>query len=441
MASEILVASNGHASSPLLGRSATASYNGQRYTSYRLEDVEFLFGGEDAVLKFGLDENGKIISVARYENGVVGEEGVFERKNDTSADFAVSKKQYLWTFQLVKGETDNIAWEHFTSPLEYSNDFSDRTPEQIAAGLKAKIDDEIDDIKNSQTGTEEQIAAAYAKLETARTAYKGQVEAQLAGAGFGDSKEMSLKVAVDGADIGLRYADLGMAHLRISDTNDSYTKEDSYSPYVGGYDVLKVSPENLATDTNFTGTAIAGLEHKSRVDGVDQAKTGARVRNDNAVLTMNRDGTSRLVMNNLAGVGVAGKWYNVTIDKAANGTPTVTISGSNTIDGFNLPSADKVTTLGGTVSFAVEGVTKDGPEYIRKITDTQSTPEQADDIHHRFGSTIETTAYGLSNTDEHMEATARFSFSNERRTNDNMNKEEVAIYGAFGGGNPTPVVP
>ena len=50
----------------------------------------------------------------------------------------------------------------------------------------------------------------------------------------------------------------------------------------------------------------------------------------------------------------------------------------------------------------------------------------------RYSGNIETNVYGRDTGD--TEATARFNFGNEEYSDGNTKHEEVAIYGAFGGG-------
>ena len=76
MASEILVATDG--GSPVVQRSGTASYQGKKYTSYRLDDVKFftaenLNEGDEtkpSFLKMELDRSGQINAIHMDVGGV-----------------------------------------------------------------------------------------------------------------------------------------------------------------------------------------------------------------------------------------------------------------------------------------------------------------------------------------------------------------------------------
>ncbi|MBR5355258.1 MAG: hypothetical protein IK122_03995 [Alphaproteobacteria bacterium] len=447
MASEVLVA-NGTAITP--SRSATASYNGKTYKSYRLDDVHFKMAGEDSEIRFGLDSTGKIISAGKYDKNssgryVLNEQGTFARSGDT-ASFGSAKTLYGWNKTLT---SDNVAlktaitnkldelnlttpdWldddtkltavvndvkKHFKDGVEATSDNGGLGNTAVANMLKSNIAAEITDWANSQPGERQGDV-----LTAVAAAVQAYYQAQITGS-FGDPTAYTAKLDVQGVDAGLKYADLGFAHLRVSNANESDVKEDGYSPYVGGYDALKKT--QLATEKTFTGTAVAGI------DGVDD---GMLVRQDNAKLTMYTTGASKLVMDNLVAVDddhSGDQWYNVTIETAAGAAPKFTID-------------DNGRTVG--ADFALETIAPKGTEGYNELVvnfadggtynpsegryEIHGNPD-GDGISTNYGGSMETAMYGAGNTPE--EATARFGFSENQHDAEN-NQRHVAIYGAFGG--------
>ena len=442
MAPEILVASNGRASSPVLGRSATATYNGQRYTSYRLDDVNFKIGGEDAVIKFGLDENGKIISAGRYgSNGsgvynVLSPEGTFNRNGDDSAAFGGTKTLYVWRMVISstgladyleaqgnlggvnKNDAANVIAQHFSS-IDIESDDGSLSDDQVKAAVVSEISKKLNKVKNSQPNNNLDLAFA-----DALTFYTGKV----AEASVGARNAVTAKLDIIASNADLKYADFGVAYLRKSTDGDAFISESIYAPYVGGYEQLKINPANLSGETSFTGKVMAGLERSQKVDGDKLPKEGVLVSQNNAGLVMRQDGSSTLTMNNLEDSG-GNNWYTLVIDKAANGVPTFTFGGSNEIGGYDLPNETEImVAASGVVDFSGEGAGWSDNEnaYVKNVGIAGTGRRQE--------GFIETTAYGMNNTDEHMEATARFNFSDQYYHNNNQDQESVAIYGAFGGG-------
>lgn len=443
MTSEILVANDGSGHAPLLGRSARTSYEGRTYTSYRLDDVNFRFAGEEtASLKFGLDADGKIISAGRYENGVLSNEGLFARSDDSSSLFCASKSQYEWSTPITSsGLADAIApghipggWdaagiaaiisEHFGPSVTTARDNNNLDAAAVKSALIAEVSEELNDVLNSQ----ENKAALTAAFADALAYYSGQIN----GAAIGDPEEIKMKVSVEGANAGLKFADFGTAHLRKSNSGDSIIKEEVYAAYLGGYDAVKVDRSNLDEGgTGFTGVAIAGIDHTTKTSGV-KTKTGVQVRDNDAHLTMWRDGTARLTMNHLNNTEAghtSEHWYNLTIDKGSGGAPVVTVGGSNTISGYDLPHEAEILagdfapipSASGMVNFLDNQYDAEDREYIRN--------EGTDNAGARLSADIKPTAYGLNNVPE--EATASFSFGDQAY--DHGDYDEIAIYGAFGG--------
>ena len=407
-----------------------------------LEDVDFMMAGERSKLVFALDEDGVITSVTKKDwknslsSWVDSEEGTFVR-NGTGKVF--NKNLTNYSFQLNNEGIDDIVKEHFNSPLSFMNTSDSLTAEQIKDALIAKVTERITKHKNSQQNDEDK-----AKFDTALNAYKDQINAAFAAyeanndAVFWTTATMPMSLTVEGVKNGLKYADLGVAALTSyqEDDNGDIKSSTLYAPYVGGYTARKVEKEHIADDTEFTGTAIAGIDHK--YSGDEDIEEGMLVRQNNAKLTMNHDGSSSLVMNNLVAIDDTNKgkqWYNVTINTSAAGKPTFVIDDNgktNLADNFKLhtlvavPEEDYKALA---VDFSTgANFSSDEDRYEKSAGDDPDT----DGWYTRYGGSVEANAYGPTPT-EATEATSRFGFSEIRNTAGNAEQEEVAIYGVFGG--------
>jgi hypothetical protein len=202
---------------------------------------------------------------------------------------------------------------------------------------------------------------------------------------------------------------------------DGTEEEHTFSPYVGGYSVLAIRPENLKEDTVYVGKAIAGIDHKKEGYESGNVEEGVLVEQNNAKLTMRKDGSSTLLMDNLVERGGTNHWYVVQVDKAASGLPTFKVSGDTNIagkyeaDAYQLPGGADI-----DKTFTKKEWSAHEQEYV-----------DHSDKNYRVAGFTETNVYGPSVND--TEATARFNFSKEYHSDDNVQHNEVAIYGAFGG--------
>ena len=424
MASEVLVDSSGNIVTP--SRAGSVSYNGHTYTSYRLDDVNFKFGGEDSYINLEVDDNGQIVALSKYDRSddftsaptyALSEEGRFVRMASDGNQF--SKSLFIYVVDLDSTGIANVAAEHFGDGLEFMADTGDLGNADIKTKLKAKLRKDIDKIKASQPDHSNDTA-----LENAYTAYANQIDAATS---FGTPEEVHATVTVAGvgASNDLKYADLGFAELRVMDSTDTDEYEHTFSPYVGGYSVdgVKINPNTWNSAKTFTGVAIAGLDHKRSGfgDGND-VKEGVLVRQNNAQLTVNPDGTSSLVMNNLR-TSENEHWYVVTVNKSAAGVPQVIISGTSDIAGSKQANAYELPGGVGTFGFVADDWKAYEQQYV-KNTGTEGAGT-------RYSASVETDVYGTGGTD--IEATSRFGFGNEVYSDGNTKHNEVAIYGAFGG--------
>lgn len=428
MASEILVAGDGSKITPSLSRHASLSYGGQTYESYRLDDVDFKMGGEDSLVKFELNDKGQIVALTKMDRADdftgdpvydASQEGTFTRTGDT----AFTKNLYVYGYELDNtGIADIISTQ---VDEQIMADVGNLSIENIREKIKARINKDLNKLKASQPDNSMDTA-----IEAARTNYLHQVDNM----DIGDFNiiETHATLNVEGINNGLRFADLGFAELVIKDNTDTDILESAYSPYVGGYEVLKVNPSELGDTTVYEGVAIAGLDHKKKGygSGID-VKEGVLLKQNNARLTVNTDNSSSLLMDNLvvdrivattSDSLVGTKWYDVRIDVAANGDKTFKISGTNNVTGYNLPNIADVPVAG--VTFSDTNWKAHEQQYVQNYGDG--------DDGYRFSGTMETNVYGRNTGD--TEATARFSFGNEKHSETNTKHDEVAIYGAFGGG-------
>ena len=95
MASEVLVPKNGGS---VIARSGSVNYEGNSYTSYRLDDVNFRVatGANDAFLRFNMDENGKIDSlVMNVGTPEAMSDQHMVRRSDDTADFRGIVYEYV----------------------------------------------------------------------------------------------------------------------------------------------------------------------------------------------------------------------------------------------------------------------------------------------------------------------------------------------------------
>ena len=452
MSSEILVANNGTQVARSLSRSGSIIQDGQTYTSYRLDDVTFKMGGEDSRIIFNVDNEGRIVSLGKYDRSddftgdpsyAISEEGVFARKGTTGNEFEktlykyqISEDDLIAALESLDIDPDGIATiasEHFHEGIEFMNDSGELSVDEIKTALKAKLRKEINKIKASQhvIPEGEEGHAAYIEsldvLEDAYTAYANAIDAMTS---FDPAQAAHANLTVEGVDIGLKYADLGFAELTVKENPDDSIEdaiEHTYTPYVGGYGVLKIDQADLDQDRVFTGTAIAGIDHKTSGYGDDDVKEGVLVRQDNATLTLYTDGSSTLTMDDLQTSG-GQHWYGVQVDQNIDGAVTFTLTGTNNITGYDLPDEEHLVGTGNSTTFTSSNWVAHEQQYV-----TQT------DNNNRVSGNYETNLYRLGEDNEHAEATSLFSFGNEWHSNDNSQHNEVAIYGAFGSGTSVPV--
>jgi len=423
-----------------------------------LEGVKFRLGSEDSYFKFTLDTDGKIISGGKWDSDGLGSyalsaEGEYVR-NGNSNSFVGDKKLYVWSYNAptgnaaktelvtalmtagnVPGGTDSEREAHaidmathileqLYKPIEAMDDNS----ELALATVKTRLISRITDKVNKANGYDGSYDDAFAD---AVAFYTGKINA-LTAADL-PSTEFDTRLNINGANVGLKYADMGSAELLIANANS--VRERTFTPYVGGYDAREAT---VSSDVTFTGTAIAGIDSK-KTHGGSETTDGMLVRDDTAQLTMFSNGKAKLVMNNLVGIDsdhAGQKWNNLTVETTdpteAHGAPKFTVERVDGVpDDFQMKEFDD-----GKIVVAFAEGDWNAAQY-QHSQHTGPVTRTIDDVEHtdvgiRYGGMAEFNAYGPS-TDNPTEATARYGFSEERHWNSNADHEEVAIYGAFGG--------
>ena len=233
-----------------------------------------------------------------------------------------------------------------------------------------------------------------------------------------------------GKDLGLKYSDLGYAHMVDVHLNSNGTlkTENTFAPYGGGYDERKVDPGDVSA--RYTGTAIAGVQWSTKDVNGNKDGDGMLLTNQNATLDFNgATGVSTLTMNNLVN-DEGDKWYNVTVSGDFSGdTPsglTFTFDGTGKTTDENY---DFVTNPA-TVEFASNEWQADAGVFKQGTTD-----DAGHDVDYRGSASVD--YYGPMDTP--TEAGALFHFSEEQHyapDPENPSQEyhhEVGFYGAFGG--------
>lgn len=389
-----------------------------------LENVNFRMSGEDSYIKFTLNEEGKIVSAAKYdrdgEGYSISEEGEFTRSG-TGNSFGSAKTLYEWSYavpsNILNGVTfsDSEAATHILQDLQQKPITLDSDNAELSqADIREAILDKITERLGNLNLNADDLSAASTAIAAVVNAYT-----------FAAPVALSAKLNINGEKLGLKYADLGFAELVVSNADGSRVLERSFTPYVGGYDSRKV--EDIAQTTKFTGTAIAGVDHKE-THGGQQTADGMLIRGK-GVLTMNQDGTNKLVMTDFVGVDAehkGQKWYNLTVEttnaEAVHGAPKFTVGN---VKGVNEDFALN-TEFNNNDKIEV-GFTEDdwaGNEHVMSTGNANAGT--------RYGGMAEFNAYGPTK-DNPTEATSSFSFSEEEHWNSNADHREVAVYGAFGG--------
>lgn len=269
MASEVLVPKGSGAI--VTNRAGTVNKDGVSYTSYRLDDVDFRVatgGGNDALLNFHMDSQGKIDSLIAEVGG--GKQKLF-RRNDTSSDFRGVVYEYIVLEGPAGHDGDySKSDEETLVRLVYSAEGDPTSYSVLEKAAKGKCPagkscrwDRIDQAfrVTSKGGTDDLTYSDFGMLQTANFGkYKG-VTAET----FAESKNHT------------RDKDGVIGDAKTWDNIDFDTQD--YDVFGGGYKVSALE-HRPTTDMHFTGKAIGSVyatrksdHHKDNVALEDNAAT------------------------------------------------------------------------------------------------------------------------------------------------------------------------
>lgn len=299
MASEVLIPKG---SGAVIARSGSVNYNGETYTSYRLDDVNFRVatgGGNDAFLNFSMDSNGRIDSLV-LDTGE-GKQKMF-RRDDVSADFRGIVYEYVLLDETATQDDDITKSDRDTLVrLVYSedNDPTSYSTLQAAAAGKCPDDghcrwDRIDQAFRVSSENEEGFRYSdFGKLQTANFGkYKGVTEEN-----FADAKTHTRDY--DG--------ELGEVTGTASTWDDITFDEYDYDVFGGGYKVSALQ-HRPTTDMHFTGKAVGSVY---ATNSANHNKANVALVDDSATLDF-VGGTETLNMH-------FDNWYDVTVTKNNSG--------------------------------------------------------------------------------------------------------------------------
>ena len=462
-------------------------------TKQKMDTVRLKDTGGEGFFKFGLDDSGKIQSVALMEdpiseygsswatkriiiNGDGEAEAVapdatwglnpFETDYLTDkagtlirngTDFSNTVKQYEFNLgKYNEGEgalsiTCNMLQPDDLKKIEIVSETA-LTPDEAKAKLIeyviAKVNKKMHNQHGADNSTDLDAAVTVAnwyinKINTTITS-----NSAVAGAFQGDINQVATMHGMGTTDgVKLKYSDFGYSTMTRTMGDKSETQ---YLTYVGGYDGRRMdnTPANNSLEDNalFTGTGVVTVEDhhvdKTGDDEVENRKT-ALYKDTGATLRYNIVGDNAkhmLIMNNLvkeAGQATDGtQWYNVIVEGTEN-DPTMKItfdSAGKTIDPnfqfFKADSVGNITKNENIVNAADRIVNTSGDAY-NSINMNDGTVSTVES-HHRLNGSVNAEYYGQDETNP-TEATAGFHMD-ERWANDgNTQQHELAVYGAFGG--------
>lgn len=348
MASEVLVPKNGGS---VIARSGSVNYEGNSYTSYRLDDVNFRVatGANDAFLRFNMDENGKIDSlVMNVGTPEAMSDQHMVRRSDDTADFRGIVYEYVVLEDSATQHDDIFKQNRDTkvrlvlSPAEDENS----TYSMLSAAAAGKCPegkfcrwDRIDQaFRVTSSGSEDGFKYSdFGKLQTTNFGkYKGVTEEN-----FADAKTHTRKTNGSLEEIGDYKT---WANITDGDFDDDF------EVFAGGYNVAALQ-HRPTENMHFTGKAIGSLY---ATDSVSHSDDGVLLTDDNATLDF-VGGTETLTMNFN---NSDSKWYKVTVTKEDNGTNNIMFnnfhaSGDDaykfrTDDGSGISVNNFTTTVGST---------------------------------------------------------------------------------------------
>jgi hypothetical protein len=298
MASEILVPKG---AGTVIARPGSVSMDGLSYTSYRLDDVSFRVatgGGNDALLHFNMDPNGRIDSL--NVNVGAGKQELF-RRDDTS-DFRGIVYEYVLlednpdAQNYAKEDRDTLVRLVFSAendPTDFSV-LSEAAAGKCPTGSSCRWDRIDQAFRVTSTGSEDAFKYSdFGKLQTAN---------------FGKYKD----VTAENFEQAKTHTRDGDGVIGDADDWDSIVfDDDEFDVFGGGYK-LSVLQHKPTTDMHFTGKAIGSVYATDSAAHPDDNKA----LKDNAASLDFVDGTETLTMNFN---NDESKWYKVVVTRDANG--------------------------------------------------------------------------------------------------------------------------
>ena len=448
---------------------------------HRMDDVLLEDTGGEGFFKFGLDEFGAIKSVALVEdptaeyknswntkkiiiqngeasfvdaNGNLNPFGDMEIldkagtlvRNGTGTEFRNTLHHYEFELGGYDGEEKTIIKKSDFNTIEIESD-SELSVDEAKQRLKDYIIAKANNKLHSQPNDDEDNVKDMLSIIDW---YLEQIEttitiSEIENSYLGDVAQTATMNGM-GKDVGggLKFSDFGYSTLtRVSGDPQAPDSETSYLTYVGGYEQLLKDPVETGLDNGatFDGTAIITVEHDT-INETTNPKTKilntAMYKDTDAQLRYTVDGsvaTHTLTMNNLkfvegnVAVGNNDDWYSMKVqgtDESTSLSYTFNEYGKNIDSEFKFIAGTYVDNNEITRPIVVVNNTANGNDA--NIIDSSGVNHRGNNYSLNGGASAK--YYGQ---DEVTEATAGFWMSEKWHNDQNNMKEEVSVYGAFGG--------
>lgn len=303
MSSEVLVPKSG--SGEIIARAGSVNWEGQTYTSYRLDDVKFKVAtsaGENPTINFRMDKDGRIDSLVMN----VGSEKQEMFRNGETSDFRGIVYEYI---ELEDG-TGDVALRRDRRTIHrlvYSPDKDPETLAQLHADAKGK-----DACPDGKTCRWDRIDQAF------RITSNGSADSftysdfgNLYTTNFGKYKGITDEDSFADAKIHTRETSGGElvegGEYATWDTVDIFDDQD-YDVFAGGYKVNALQ-HRPTEDMTFKGKAVGSIYATNSGNHNDASRA---LVDNNATLTFDAEhGTETLAM-------AFDNWYDVTVTKTGS---------------------------------------------------------------------------------------------------------------------------
>ena len=312
MASEVLIPTSSGDS--VVTRAASVNYDGKNYISYRLDEVDFRVatgGGNDASLKFTMDDLGKIDSLVM---NVGGDEQHLFRRSDETADFRGIVYEYVLLEEGADPEADyskaadrdtkvRLVFSEANDPTDFSV-LSNAAAGKCPAGRQCRWD---------------RIDQAFRITKQAGDSFRYSDFGKLQTANFGKYKGVTAE-NFDEAKTKYRNYEGGELKEGASATWDNIPFSNTdFDMFGGGYKVAELQHRPTST-MNFSGKAVGSVYASDSNTHPDKSVA----LQDNAATLHFEGGEEQLTMHFNQGDN---KYYNVVVTKNdAAGTNNITFS-------------------------------------------------------------------------------------------------------------------